>query len=217
MASDKTRTTLSAEESEELLKEKSLWQLYALTWRFPFPYKSILSTSSLGVIFFLLGISGDFTNAKILNLIGQILKLGFSFSSTTLGFLIAGFTVFATLTDQKLFVKIAKIQSPVAEINWLKYMFAIFMHTFFHFSSFLSVTIAITIFSSFNNMFIVIYNNKYFSITNFEEYFNSLVLAILSAWLIYLTILLSKFIFNIYHACMLAITAEGESITSDEK
>ncbi len=207
--------SFNKEVSDDLLKEKSLWEVYKLSWKLPFPYFIVITPFLFGITVFIFGVSTEVTNSEIIFSIRSVLDLGFTFTSTIFGFLIAGFTIFASLTQKKLFVGIAKIKMPDSDLNWLKGTFAVFMHAFAHFSAFLSLTIFIHLISQKNGIADWIFSNVITVNCNVQRYLLVAIFATLSAWLFYLTLLLSRFIFNIYHVCMLSTIVAGEEIIDD--
>jgi hypothetical protein len=150
------------------------------------------------------------SNKDLISFVRQILDLGISFATTILAFLVAGFTIFASLTDKKLFVRFAALTHPKSKLSWLKHLFVVFMHTFAHYISFVSVAILLKLTTQSNGVIswlIIHYINEPCTIKN---YLLAFAYGILSAWLFYLTLLLARFVFNIYSACMLTIAVDGE-------
>ena len=70
-------------------------------------------------------------------------SLGINFSSTILGFLLAGFTVFATITNPRLFVALAKADHNDFPYSELKFAFFSFLNVFVNYLSFLSLVLVI--------------------------------------------------------------------------
>lgn len=205
-------TKLTSLQSEDLLKEKSLWAVYKLSWKLPKPYFLLVTITIFCVSLFTFALLSNISHQVLLGYIREILDLGISFSTSILGFLIAGFTIFATLTDRKLFVKLARLINPDTKLPWLKHLFIVFMHTFTHFVSFLSLSIFLKLTTQTNGIFswlLYHYATRPFEIKSFLLAFT---FGILSAWLFYLTLLLARFVFNIYHACMLTIAVSGEEL-----
>lgn len=114
----------------DLTSEKSLWDIYKLSRR-------ILPSKTHALIVSLISILLSLNVFILENKIGVILndarhwaELGFSFSITTLGFLIAGFTIFATLAKPKMMLAMMDHVNKETGLPTLKYNFFAFMNVF---------------------------------------------------------------------------------------
>ena len=102
---------------EELTKEKSLWDIYKLSRKIQTTiFNKIVLIAvfvlSIGYVFFL---QNDTTT--ILSDCREMVRLGFSYSISILGFLIAGFTIFATLTKPDLLLRMMEKTHKETGIN----------------------------------------------------------------------------------------------------
>lgn len=95
----------------QLTEEKSLFQLYKLTYSFPTSRFNVVSTFLVGVFCaaYLSWVRPGGSEAGAL--LKETLKLGISLVPSILGFLIAGFTVFVTVTKPGVFSAMAKKSS----------------------------------------------------------------------------------------------------------
>jgi hypothetical protein len=198
--------------TNELLKEKNLWELYCLAWNLKFPWGTL--APSIALTLTLLIFSGltieDSTN--LASQARQVIDLGITFTSTILGFLIAGFTIFASLTNPKLFVAMAKMQDKESKLSWLKRTFVTFMHVFIHYTSFLVVTVLIKILTFPRGVVPYALSKLPDDLIIYKGWIAAVGLSILAGWLFYLSLLLGRFIFNTYHACMLSISVINEDL-----
>jgi hypothetical protein len=69
--------------------------------------------------------------------------LGMNFSLSVLGFLIAGFTIFATITKPALFIRMAQKTCDDFKINYFHYIFFTFLRVFAEFLAFYGLCLAI--------------------------------------------------------------------------
>lgn len=116
--------------NDEFIPVSSIWKLL-LTTRW---YK-IHPINACGVILLALGVaiySALMINSpKILSSVGAVISnSSFGFAATILGFLIAGFTIFATLTDKDLFIFMSKNEKLEYGVSYLRYTFNVFMDVF---------------------------------------------------------------------------------------
>jgi hypothetical protein len=124
-------------DESELTSEKSLWDVYKLSRR--------ILPSKFQVIFVLISFIALASNSFFLSsdqgvILADLRKwseMGFSFSITILGFLIAGFTVFATLSKPKMMLAMMDHTNKETGLPTLKYNFFAFMKVFIAYISFL--------------------------------------------------------------------------------
>lgn len=198
--------------ADDLLAESSLWEVYRLTWKLAFPWRSVVPSVLLTLVVLWVSLSTSIETSVVVSHSRQVVDLGISFVTTILGFLIAGFTVFATITNPRLFVKMAELNSNSSGISWLKATFGIFMHTFAHYTWFLIAAILAKIFTLQGGMLGVAIVMSAGDAQEIKRLLAAIGLSLFSGWIIYLALLLQGFIFNIYHTCMLSISVSGEKL-----
>ena len=209
--------TNHADISNDLLKEKNLWEVYCLSWKLETPWAILLPPILLGTLLLLFAAVTIENPNNFTSQARQVIELGITVSSTILGFLIAGFTVFATLTNPTLLVKMARSKIVKENISWLKKTFAIFMHTFAHYSAFLVVAVLVKLLTFPGGVVSYALSRCATNPALWKSWFAAIGLAALSAWLLYLVLLLGRFIFNTYHACMLSIAVANEDLVKSEQ
>lgn len=131
---------------------------------------------------------------------------GIGFSVSILGFLVAGFSIFSTITKPELFIALAKIRyRKNINFNNFQFIFYNFMYVFYNYVTFLLVCFIFDflfggkspfvgiqdIISEFSNeIFIILYGG---------------IFCLIFGWLVYLVMLLRSFIWNMYQAVILII------------
>jgi len=199
----------------ELLKEKTLYEVFRLTkgiWETPFNkwltlilmLVSVLWAAALLGLFYVRQAS----IADIATLMRSWVSIGAVLSATILGFLITGFTVFATLSKPQLFVRLAQVASSSNPAHSeFKVMMARMVNVFVHFLSYLAVSALLQLgFSPFG--FIALFAK--FALPQFEFALGILGVSFLSLYLVWSGLLflkLKSFVFNIYGSVMLAVAA----------
>lgn len=188
-------------DASDLTSEKSLWDVYKLSRKIlPSKFQVIFVLGS-----FLALASNSFLLASDQNIILADLRkwseMGFSFSITILGFLIAGFTIFATLSKPKMMLAMMDHTNKETGLPTLKYNFFAFMKVFIAYISFLVLYALIVLFGQSGGF-----------IANVVEYLPNadcvksivinIVYAIVGSSFIYLLLLLKSFVFNIYAIVM---------------
>lgn len=139
-----------------------------------------------------------FDDSAILSGIGSnISSLSFNFSATILGFLIAGFTIFATLSDKELFVFMASRHNSQYKVTYLRYTFNVFMDVFLQYILLLIISLIAT--------FIFTVISKDPAINQFDKVLGFLVYYFVSSFLMICISSLISFIYNIYATIMLSL------------
>lgn len=193
-----------------LSSENSMWKLYRLSFSFP------VSKFNVGV--FVICFSGllifglaNFESVSILSgTIRAILGFGISIAPSILGFLVAGFTIFVTVTKVELFEFMALKRYKQTEHSYLKYNMSAFMLAFCHYITYLIVCAILVIFAQPLGPLVtaVKYCSELFShLIGYNVYCCLLILflAVFGSWTIYLLMLLKSFIFNTYHVLITSV------------
>ncbi len=200
-----------------LFEEKSLWDVY---WK----ARSLGDTTTnnimkwtifLGVVVFTI-LNEWFFDHKLLSAAAmrQIVRSwstdGVSFASQVLGFLIAGFTVFSTLTKPSLFKKLARSEYKKTHISNLKFIFFNLMLVFIHYLSFLSICLGIRLFLGESGPLTAILSKF---LTNYERPKSLIVdvgFVVIGTWFAIILILLKSFIWNVYQSVLVCLLIDDE-------
>ena len=188
----------------DLTKEKSLLAIRLAARKIPssgFNQSLVGITAVLAAIYAMLpGSSASMLASKT----REIAEMGFGFATSILGFLIAGFTVFATITKEDLFKRMATIEEPRSKLSYLKYNFFAFMKVFIDYLCFCGLCVAIK-FAAFTNgpasaVLSLIPGNDFTRL-----WFARTGFVLVSAAFVYVLLLLKSFVFNIHHVVMTAL------------
>jgi hypothetical protein len=133
----------------DITSEKDLCDVFIKSLRLPKSTFNILATLSLFSTLILYVVN---THRPIDKLVLDIYKwseVGFSFSTSILGFLIAGFAFFSAVSDIKLFTEMAKARHA-SGLSYLKYNILNFMYVFSIFLGLALISFMIQLFSQSN-------------------------------------------------------------------
>lgn len=192
---------------EEITAEKSLWDVFKLTIKIN--GSKIQYAIIIMVLLFLL-LNAYYLESDSNILLKEIRKwatLGFNFSFTTLCFLIAGFTIVATVSKPEMMLKMmmhidTKTKMPILKANLIP-----FMKVFIGYLIFAIIYILIIIFGEekglLSNMF-----NKFTCLIVLRDDIIRITYSFIGTSFIYLLLLLKSFIFNIYTVIMTLIRWE---------
>ncbi|WP_312605340.1 hypothetical protein [Kosakonia cowanii] len=190
----------------DLTKEKSLFDIYKSTREieingFDF-YFTIVIASLLYINACWLS-----TPKEIILSIRQWSPLLFGFTTTTLGFLITGFTIFATINKPGLFLALMGINHPDYKLTFLKYVYGVFMRVFIYFIAWSAFYLIIMLFGQENGL-----STKLAQALNLSYCIKSLSVKIayisIGGSAIFLVLTLKTFLFNIYNMLMQALRWE---------
>ena len=185
----------------ELTSEKSLWDVYILSRRI---LPSKIHLLIVLIVSFLLALNAFAFEKNIGIILSDVrlwAKMGFSFSITTLGFLIAGFTIFATLAKPKMMLAMMDHTHKETGLPTLKYNFFAFMNVFIAYISLSVVYLCVVIFGQKGGML-----SNVIEVIPYSECLKISLIKIsyvfIGSSFIYLLLLLKSYIFNIYTIVM---------------
>lgn len=189
---------------KDILKEKRLWDIYISSRRIPY---SRFNTVTTFIIFLLLIVSAWCCNAPTgeqITTIREFAELGLILSLTTIGFLLAGFTIFASVSQPSLLASMACVRHPDSGLSYLKHNFFVFMRVFIYYLVFAALCVIIVIFGHKNGLISILVHHS-----PHPEKLKFLVVNIsyvaLFTFYYFLIMQLKSFIFNIYHSVMTSI------------
>lgn len=202
---------------EDVTKEGTLFALYRLSYKFP-PnrFNQIVATT----IFLLLAVYCYLlwdNPSTLLFLFRKLVDIGLSFSSSILGFLVAGFTIYITVTNIVLFAEMAeKPYEDDHDESLFKYSLSAFMIAFAHYVSYLFTCIFSVLFLMQGGLLSSLYveMSKIPCILPYMEFIRRMGIAVLlvcfGTWTAYLALVLKSFIFNIYAVVTIAVRTHME-------
>ncbi|MBQ4830599.1 hypothetical protein J8L84_15080 [Alteromonas sp. MMG017] len=188
-------------DESDLTSEKSLWDVYKLSRRIH-PKKSqviilLIVMATLAANAFIL----ENKSESILTDVRKWAELGFNFGITTLGFLIAGFTIFATLSKPKMLLAMMEHTNKETGLPTLKYNFFAFMKVFIAYITFTLFYLVILLFGQANGLI-----SNIGGLLPYSECLGIALIKItyvlIGGSFVHLLLLLKTFIFNIYAIVM---------------
>lgn len=210
--------------SNGLTEEKNLWQVYLKARRFPgTTFNTFARAGTIGLLV-VFCIANEFCFKRSLmdlketaSQIRSWADAGIGFGSQVLGFLIAGFTIFATLSKPQLFIDLSHAQKKGTQVSQLKFMFFNFLMVFIHYVAFLWLCVFIKLFGQEGGATTKLLS---WALKN-HEWGKALVLNILfigmGFWFVNILILLKSFVWNVYQSVILSILYEEERSHSEPR
>lgn len=191
------------ESVKEITSETSFWGLLRLVCKIPFNFEN-LAIPLLFFVFYSLGgiIQVNKTISITVSSVVDSAKDIVGWNYTILGFLIAGYTIFSTITSLDLSVALSQKKHPQSGISHLKHIHAIFFKTIIIFFISGSFTLLVVFLSK--NPIIIFSFREIFS-----SYTRKIIIALIDATnmalFIFSLMMLKSFLFNIYSSVMMSV------------
>lgn len=195
--------------SSDLLREKSLLEVYRLGRRVPRKpaYKVIEATTAVALL--LWALTSDLTASELAQRAREWGELGFGFATAILGFLLAGFAIFTAMMRMDLALMMAQHVHERSGLSYLKYNLAVFVQVFAEYLAFVAAFVLLALFCSPGGLVpaVIAELPRYSE----EVRFGSAAGAVVGiGWfLVHLVIRLQAFVFNVYHVVMTIIAWEA--------
>jgi hypothetical protein len=200
-------------ELDNITSEKSLYDVYKAVVQ-PIKlrrlYIGLMAATFIGLI--ASGYGVGVSAVEIGNRVREWSGLGFNFAATVLGILLAGFTIFSTVSMSDLARPLAERKRKDTGLSYLKYIAGHFMAVFIQYAMFIAMHVTISLFGWYGGPTTKLVT--WLSITtgtNLGLHAAVLMLGIVGTWFAYLIMVLFSFIFNVYHSFMFMSRAKIQS------
>lgn len=211
---DHAAQTESRVKPSDLTREKSLWALYCLTHRFPASRFNQCATAMAALLLTAIAWSGREDLQTLTSTTRAIFGFGIALVPSILGFLIAGFTVFVTVTKVEIFTLMAQKEYGDTGESYLKYNLAAFVLAFAHYVAYLFCCVVFVLFAQPQSRAVLRVKElcEPWLILSTPAYnvFVGALLIVLGSWTLYLVLLLKSFIYNTYQVITTTVRWELE-------
>lgn len=195
-------------DDSELLREKSLREIYLAARVIPVSrFNQAVSIAVAVALFWYACVTPEPLSA-IATTIRVFADYSFAFATSILSFLIAGFTIYLSVTKPDLLVFLAATRNERSSLPEIKHVAFVFMRVMANFILFCLFCVAIKLFGGVNGPLSILIHSITPDPANAKLWLSRFVLAILGGGLVHLLMLLQSFVFNIYHTAMLAVVWE---------
>jgi hypothetical protein len=190
----------------DFLKEKSLWDIFLASRKIKKTKFNLAFTTATFILTSLYCYFEKDTQ-NIHNTLTKLVDVGLNCSVGLLGFLIAGFTVFATLVKPELLLVMAQRIEKTSGLSFLKYSFFTFTRTFIYFLILIFTQLAVILFSQENSFGGNLIPSEAYDIIFKSTNRIGLVIYV-SLW-VFSFLQLKSFVFNVHHIVMTMIKHEA--------
>lgn len=195
-------------ENEELLREKSLRDVYHSARAIPVSKFNQCVSVAVFAILLLYTFNTPEPAAALAEKVRNIADYGFSFATSILSFLIAGFTIYLAMTKSDLLVFLAETRNEKTSLPEIKHVAFLFMRVMAYFVFFCLACVSIKLLGSPNGPVSLLFSVLMTESANAKLWTVRILFAVLGAGLVHMLMLLQSFIFNIYHSAMVAVVWE---------
>lgn len=193
---------------EELLKEKDLSAVYLRARVLPESKLNRRVTIGFVVLLALSVCLGNQTASELIALTRGLVSTGLTFTISILSFLIAGFTIYLTVTNSDMLVALSESRHNGSGLPWIKYIAFHFLRVMAVYIGFLLYCLAVQLFGSPNGAI----SNLLALLTSRTEQVRWQVAAIVFVFtagvMVNMVMLLQSFVANIYATTMMNIVDE---------
>lgn len=207
---------------ERATKEKNLGEVYWKARKIGSTRRNFYVAMVVLVLFGFLAAVDWYFDVKVLTLsalhtlVNQIAEIGFLLTTSILGFLIAGFSIFASITRPDIFAGLAKLDHKDTGLSRLQFIFFNFLLVFIHYLAFLAMSIVLKLGLPLAPALVDAVSSNLASTSALIWWSAVGFIAVLLGWLTFLIMLLKSFIWNIYQAVLVVIVT-GDAIADLEK
>lgn len=132
------------------------------------------------------------------------LSLGFTYSTTILGFLVAGFTIFSTMTRTEVFIALARKRHDTLGVSQLNFIFFSFLRVFILHILLIFACVLVSMLKDSSGIYLSILHDDHLSIA--IKKFAVLIILPVIGYLIISTLLhLKTFVWNLYQSIIIAV------------
>lgn len=212
---------MSTDWKDEIFAQKSLWEVYR-TSRSALPRPrintQIFRTSVAIVAAFLVSLAIDggenFTDQDAVSFLRFAAAQGTSLAIGILGFLVAGFAIFASVTRAELFITLAKIpykrDGVETGINRLQFVFFNFINVFTVYIGLLALCLSIVLLFAERSPLLVVASNTISPNSILPVLAVGSITGLLVMSLVNAILKLKSFVWNLYQTVLVTIATEAE-------
>lgn len=194
-------------ELSELTKEKHLYDIFKESLSIKFSRFNKICTFLIVCLLFTRAYIFEPDVQILLAEVREWVTIGFESSLSILGFLLAGFTIFATLSKPTMLVEMMNHKHENSNLPYLKYNYFVFMRVFVFYIFFSCIYLLIILFCGNDGL----YESLIYKLPIYEDVkCNSIKLAniLVGSSFVFLLLQLKTFIFNIYSIVMTSLRWE---------
>lgn len=205
MSEHLTETSNSSAVTRDLTKEKSLAAVWRAAWVIPSRKSWMAVAGACAIAAGLADPLVDVPSVIAREKLRSLVELGINTTSAVLGFLIAGFTVYSTMTRAEIFKQMAFVRHEQTGLSYLKYNMFSFVKFFVAYCTFFIWCIALRALVVPDGPILALVTMNGLPQVGSITTFVSVLTGISVGGMVYVSLLMPSFIFNIYHSVMTTV------------
>lgn len=190
--------------AKALTEEKSLWAVYNKARRIQFNSFNLWATIIIVMFVVAQYCVLDISLEEKLKVVRDFSSVAIGLVVSVLGFILAGFTIFATISQPDMLVAMSRHRHESSGLSYLKNNFFIFMRIFIYYLAYTVACLLIIVFGVKGGVVHKLVAASPIS-CHIEEWLVGLSYVFLYGGLFFLLMQLKSFIYNVYHSVMTAI------------
>ena len=187
-----------------LMDEKSLWAIYAKARRIPVSSFNFWATLIVFVLVSLQYCMLEISLDDKLKIVRDFSVMSIGLVVSVLGFILAGFTIFATISQPDMLVAMSRHRHEKSQLSYLKNNFFIFMRVFIYYLCYTVFCLLVIIFAVKGGLVHKVVQLSPIS-WKISEWLVGAAYVMLYTGFFFLLMQLKSFIYNVYHTVMTAI------------
>ena len=132
------------------------------------------------------------------------LSLGFTYATTILGFLVAGFTIFSTMTRTEVFIALARKKHDRLGVSQLKFIFFSFLRVFILHIVLIFACVVVTMLKDSSGIYLSVLHSDHLSIL-IKKGAVLITLPVIGYLIISTLLHLKTFVWNLYQSIIIAV------------
>ncbi|MGH8073502.1 MAG: hypothetical protein ACREO4_05450 [Lysobacter sp.] len=190
-------------------KEKSLWAIYIQARRIPTNKFNAVTTLLVFLGAVVTSWLSEASTSATIKMVREFATLGFNGALTVLGFLVAGFTIFATISNPNMLIRMGAMRHLESGLSWLKFTFFILIRTFLYFLVFAVFCYLVIFFGGSGGLVATLVKlSPYPREVTFA--LAKIAFVVMATFQYFLLVQLKSFIFNVYHSVVAALRWRAE-------
>lgn len=190
-------------------EEESLWQIYRKARRIRSSPFNLVTTLIVLVVVSLGAFFSKQPAEELIRLVRELASFGMNSTLTVLGFLVAGFTIFASVTNPYMLIRMGSVRHDESGLSWMKHSFFVLIRAFIYFVCYAVFCFFIVYLGAKGGVASVL-----ISISPHPEAYRicvaKLAFVILAVGQFFLLMQLKSFIFNMYHSVVASLQWKAE-------
>lgn len=193
---------------KELFEEKSLFDVYRKSASysqnsFDMTIEIVSGVTLIAISLYVALFHREFFRFSV-SAINDWLNLGFTYSVTILGFLVAGFTIFSTMTRTEIFIALAACKHKTIDTSQLKFVFYSFLRVFILHIALLFLCVIVTMLRDTSRIYLGVLSRSS-DATLIKEIFVTLLVPVTGYLIISSLLHLKTFVWNLYQSIIIAV------------